>query len=352
MQKIISGIQQIGLGIPNVHEAFAWYRKNFGIDTPIFDDKGVAELMLPYTGGEPRGRHAILAINMRGGSGFEIWQYVSRKPQAAGFDVQLGDLGIFVAKIKSKNVAASYAALKAKDVELLGQVQKSPSGDEHFFLHDPYGNIVEVEGSNDWFNSAQMPATGGASGFTVGVSDIAKAKKFYEILGYDEVVYDQTGNFVDFSELPGGKGDFRRVLLRHSQPRKGAFSRFFGASRVELVQSLDRSPRKIFENRLWGDLGYIHICFDVNGMDTLKTECEKKGFPFTVDTGESFDMGSAKGRFAYTEDPDGALIEFVETHKVPVIKKLGWYLNLEKRNPAKPLPRWMVKALGMNKVKD
>jgi len=34
-------------------------------------------------------------------------------------------------------------------------------------------------------------------------------------------------------------------------------------------------------------------------------------------------MGEASGHFAYVEDPDGTLIEFVETHKIPIIKKLG-----------------------------
>jgi hypothetical protein len=63
-------------------------------------------------------------------------------------------------------------------------------------------------------------------------------------------------------------------------------------------------------------------------------------------------MGEAAGHFSYIEDPDGTLIEFVETHKVPIMKKLGWYLNLKKRNPEKSLPTWMLWAMGMNKVKD
>jgi hypothetical protein len=54
--------------------------------------------------------------------------------------------------------------------------------------------------------------------------------------------------------------------------------------------------------------------------------------------------------FAYIEDPDGTLIEFVETHRVPVVKKIGWYFNLKGRN-GKPLPRWMVRALSFNRVK-
>ncbi|MCB0845253.1 MAG: VOC family protein, partial [Bacteroidetes bacterium] len=177
-----------------------------------------------------------------------------------------------------------------------------------------------------------------------------------DILGYDTVVYDKEGVFEDFAGLPGGNAKVQRVLLKHSQPRKGGFSRIFGPSHIELVRALDREPKKIFENRFWGDLGFIHLCFDIFGMDELREECAQKGHPFTVDSsaamGTVFDMGEAAGLFSYIEDPDGTLIEFVETHKVPILKKLGWYLNMKKRNPEKPLPDWMLKALSFNRVKD
>jgi hypothetical protein len=61
-------------------------------------------------------------------------------------------------------------------------------------------------------------------------------------------------------------------------------------------------------------------------------------------------MGEAAGHFAYIEDPDGTLIEFVETHKLPILKKLGWYLDLRKRNAYKPLPDWMVRLLRFSRV--
>jgi hypothetical protein len=63
-------------------------------------------------------------------------------------------------------------------------------------------------------------------------------------------------------------------------------------------------------------------------------------------------MGEAAGHFAYIEDPDGTLIEFVETHKVPVIKALGLYLNLRKRDPSKPLPSWIIRMLRFSRVKQ
>src|SRR5690606_8529873 len=104
--------------------------------------------------------------------------------------------------------------------------------------------------------------------------------------------------------------------------------------------------------RYWGDIGFIHLCFDIQGMDALKATCEAAGFPFTVDSANSFDMGEAAGRFSYIEDPDGTLIEFVETHRVPILKKIGWYLNLRNKPPGKSLPRWMLRAMGLNRVKE
>jgi hypothetical protein len=36
---------------------------------------------------------------------------------------------------------------------------------------------------------------------------------------------------------------------------------------------------------------------------------------------------------------------------VPIFKKLGLYLNLKQGRAPKHLPKWMLKALGLNRVK-
>lgn len=354
-EKLITGIQQVGIGIPDVHAAWQWYRTHFGMDIPIFEEAAEAALMLPYTGGQPRSRHAVLAVNLQGGGGMEIWQYTSRTPEAPAQPPQLGDLGIFMVRIKARDVAAAYADLQAKGAALLGSPQTDPQGRPFFVVQDPYGNHFQVVEGQGWFADTGR-TTGGPAGCLIGVTDIERARSLYtDILGYDEVIYDESGEFADLAALPGGRGRFRRVLLTHRQPRQGAFSRIFGPTQLELVQALDRSPAKIFEGRFWGDLGFIHLCFDIVNMDALRAECTAKGFPFTVDSGaalgKEFDMGEASGSFAYIEDPDGTLIEFVESFKVPILKKLGWYLDLRKRDPRRPLPNWMLKALRFNRVK-
>ncbi len=356
-EKIISGIQQVGIGIKDLNEAWKWYYNVFGTDIRVFEDNTIAELMLPYTGGSPQKRHAALTFNLQGGGGFEIWQYKNRTPLAPQFNVQLGDYGIFATKVKCKNIHQTYRTLQHKGVDILNEPSEAPGGDFTFFVKDPFGNYFHLMEADHWYKNENKD-TGGTFGVIIGTSDVDKAREVYsDILGYDKVIYDQSGVFDDLNALPGGDNAFRRVLLTHSKPREGGFSPLLGDSKIELVQSLDRAPQKIYRDRFWGDLGFIHICFDIHGMNALKQECEQKGYRFTVDShvqhnnNNSFDMGEAAGHFSYIEDPDGTLIEFVETHKVPVSKKLGWYINLRKRNPKKSLPNWMIKALAFNRVK-
>ena len=90
----INGIQQLGVGVENLEEAWKWYRLHFAMDIRMFEDEAMAELMLAHTEGQPRKRHAVLALNMQGGGGFEIWQHKGKKPEPCKFEIQLGDLFI------------------------------------------------------------------------------------------------------------------------------------------------------------------------------------------------------------------------------------------------------------------
>lgn len=348
----ISGIQQVGIGVSDAEAAWKWYRLQFKMDVPVFRDEATASLMKRYTGDRAQNRYAILAMNMSGGGGFEIWQYTSREPQGANFDLMLGDTGVLAIKMKSRNIHETYQRLKSNGVDLLSDIQESPCGKNHFYLKDPFNNLFEVVESKSWFKSHKSEM-GGVTGCVIGVTDIDNALKLYkDVLGYNVVLVDEVGKFDDLNGLPGGGEEFRRVIIGASPIRKGAFCRLFGHTELELLQVKSREARKVFDNRYWGDLGYIHVCFDVNGMSKLAEKCSNAGFEFTVDSQNSFDMGKASGHFTYCEDPDGTLIEFVETHKIPIVEKLGWYLNLQKRNPDKPLPDWMLGMLSLNRVRD
>ncbi|MCL2435281.1 MAG: VOC family protein [Lentimicrobiaceae bacterium] len=355
---LITGIQQIGIGVENLVEAWKYYIDIFNMDVKILDDNSVADIMAHYMGGVPRPKRAVIAISMQGGGGFEIWQHQQHKPKKPDFELQFGDIGCFAVKIKSRNIKQSFKELSEKNVKILCEISKTIDGKDVFFIEDIYGNSFQIVEDNYIFRDEKR-STGGPVGAITGCTDIEKTLVLYrDILGYDKLLADETGVFSDVAALPSGNKTFRRVLLTESKPRKGAFSRLFGPSYIELVQALDRTPNKIYEGRYWGDPGFIQICFDVQNMRALERKCASLGFPFTADSAvkqksdaESFEMGDAAGHFTYIEDPDGYLIEFVETHKIPIMKKLGLYLNLRNRNPEKPLPDWILKMLRFARMK-
>lgn len=349
-QQYITGIQQIGIGVKDLQVSKMWYKQFLGMEVQVFDDQADAPLMTQYTGGKVQSRQALLSMNIAGGGGMEVWQYVSREPQAAKEVPLMGDLGIFAGKMKSQDVAASYQYHKAAGLKI-SELFTNPKGENYYWLQDPQGNWFNVVKGNEWFRKPDGEKhMGGVYGAVIGVSNIDNAMKLYkDVLCVNEIVYDVTGPFEDMPQKDTHQ--YRRVLLRKKGSGIGAFSQLIGGIEIELVQVLDRVPKKIYADRFWGDLGFIHLCFDVIDMNHLKQVASKAGFAFTVDSADSFSMGQAAGRFAYLEDPDQTLIELVETHKVPIVKKIGWYLDLKKRGVDKPLPNWMIGCMAFSKVK-
>ena len=349
MHDYITGIQQIGIGVKNLRESTLFYKDIFGLDVLIFDDTSDAHLMTKYTGGKVYNRQAVLTMNLAGGGGFEIWQYNNREPEKSKAQIKYGDIGIFAAKIKCSNIKNAHAFLSSQKKLSVSRIQTDPVKASHFWVEDFIGNSFNIVQGNQWFKQTANK-TGAVTGAVIGVSNMEKSLLFYRnFLGIEEIIYDVTGNYNGNDAAV--KINCRRVLLRKKVTGKGAFNKLLGAVEIELVQQLDGNSVKIFEDRFWGDCGFIHLCFDVLNMDGLKKHAASLGLKFTVDSYESFAMDNASGRFCYAEDPDGTLMELVETHKIPLFKKFGLYLNLKKRNQQKPLPDWMINLLSVNKVK-
>ena len=347
-EKVICGIQQVGIGVPDFVEAWKWYYDNFGFEVKIVDDEGVAERMLPYTGGKPQPRRSGIAVNIRGGGGFEIWQPKGRDLNYLKEPVRLGDLGILVAKVKTADVETAYNTFFNKGLDVVSEILTAPTGLRHFFMKDPYGNLFDLE-QDDYVFINEKKATGGANGAVIGVSDIDRSLPFYtQLLDYDQVAFDETAVWDDLQCLPGGDGKLRRVVLKRTKPIEGPLSGIMGTSHIELIQA-EIPGKKLYEGRYWGDPGYIHLCFDVRNMESVRLQAEAMGHPFVCDSGADFGMGEANGHFTYVEDPDGTLIEFVETFKIPIVKKLGLYLNLAGKDDHKQLG--ILKLLRFAKVK-
>lgn len=349
----IVGIQQLGIGTVNLNDARKWYADMFQMNIKVLDDDLSTDLMKPYTQGEAHKMRACITLNLQGGGGLETLQFTDREPQTATFDSQVGDLGIFMVKIKSHNIADFHEELSLK-YKNISAIFTDPRGLPTFYIYDPFGNCFQVVEDNYVFLDEDI-LCGGVVGVMIGVSNIDRSLPLYkDILGYDTIIYDKTGIFNDWQTLKGGSGQFRRILLGRSNPPAGPFAGLYGNSTIELVQILDHEPKKIMEGRLWGDPGFVQISFDVVNMNALEERCQANGYPFTINSGAQyspFNSKQASGHFAFMEDPDGTLIEFVEAEKIPLISKLDFFINLQKRDQNKQLPELLFYLMKLNKVK-
>ncbi|WP_258105278.1 VOC family protein [Marinoscillum sp. MHG1-6] len=349
----IGGILQVGIGVTDMPQARSWYHKNLHFSAQVLEEKTIAGLMKAYTGGMAHERQAAIVMNMSGAGGLEVWQYLSREPKLPKKPIQLGDLGTFCIKLKTPDIHRAHKILKHLSPSA---IEEGISGKLSFTFSDPYRNFFQVIEGVGYFEKPKT--TSGVYGAIVGCSDLEKSIAFYtDVLGYELQRAIESDIPKELSSLPGAEGRFNRAWLTKPVAEIGGFSKFLGNTEIELIQSLDRTGIKIYEDRYWGDPGFIHICFDVRDMDALKAHCKLKGFPFVLDSfeteeGESFNMGEVTSRVAYIDDPDGTAIEFVETHKVPVIPSLGLSINLQGNDSNKDVPTWLLKLIKIKKVKN
>jgi catechol 2,3-dioxygenase-like lactoylglutathione lyase family enzyme len=297
----------------------------FDIDIIVFNDSAEAKLMTRYTGGEVHKRTAYLAVNMCGGGGFEIWQYTSRVAQPSSLPITLNSPGIVAIKMKTFDIEKSLAFMIAKKVTIFQPIKTDVKGKRHFWVKDPYNNLFQIVEDDFWFvhPSENSSNTGGVAGAVIVVSNMEASLKFYkEVLNYGEVVYDESGLFDDLQHIPGGNGQLRRALLTQDIPVKGPFSRMLGPSYVELIETpLSASTPSIFKDRYWGDLGFIHLCYDITDMQIHENLCNKFGYPLTVN-GTISNSNGTNGiimtdamRVTYFQDPtlDNHVAKFSQT---------------------------------------
>jgi catechol 2,3-dioxygenase-like lactoylglutathione lyase family enzyme len=350
--KRVNSIQHIGVAVQNIDESLKFYRKIFGMNIPFFDSIQAAPLMDVYTRNETITKRASMVMNLQGGCAMEVIRPTSFEPKKANFQIQVGDIHIFQVHYKAQNVENMHRHCKVNNAPNVSEIKTNPAKEKVFDLQDLDGNFFRVETTSEMYKSMGHPSNG-VAGCSIGVSNIEASMNLYaKILGYDKVEFDVSGVFNDYAHLPGGLGQFRRVRLTQSAPTGGGFAKVIGNTFIELVQCLDRTPARIFKGRIWGDSGFVHLGLDVKKMEELGKDLELAGFGFRCDSSNELNMGKTRVHCTYIDDPDGTLIECIEVYKVPIVEKWGVFLNVEKRNPLKPLPDFMLKALRFSRIKD
>lgn len=170
----ITGIQQIGIGVHDATQAALHYKNLFNMGVLVFDYTSDAALMTQYTGGTVYKRRALLTLNMQGGGGFEIWQFLNRPPQGCKTIPKFGDLGIFAAILKCADAGYAHHLLSKNDAILLSKIHLcDATASRYFWLQDGFWNTFQVKEYSEQFNGISY-ATGGVLGAVIGVSDMDK----------------------------------------------------------------------------------------------------------------------------------------------------------------------------------
>jgi hypothetical protein len=93
---------------------------------------------------------AILTMNLQGGGGFELWQFLDRVPSKVN-TVNLGDIGIFAAIIKSADIYKSHQRLSNISGLNTSKLNICESGIHYFYVTDSQDNTFKIVPSDDWF---------------------------------------------------------------------------------------------------------------------------------------------------------------------------------------------------------
>ena len=144
MYKRINGIQHIGVGTADSDKSQKWYRKFLGMDVRLFDGTAPAPLMDIYTNNETITKRASMILNLQGGCAMEVVNPTTFTAKPADFEVQLGDLGIYVAQVKTQNVQKAYAYFKQHGATLRSDIVHMPEGSETFYVEDPNGLFFQI----------------------------------------------------------------------------------------------------------------------------------------------------------------------------------------------------------------
>jgi catechol 2,3-dioxygenase-like lactoylglutathione lyase family enzyme len=350
----IQGMQHIGIAITDMDATLRLYRQLFGMDIPFFDSVQDAPLMDSHTRGDTITKRASMVMNLQGGCAFEVLRPTSFEPVGPAWQVAMGDLGLTTVQMKTPDILAMHAHARSVVGDACdAALRETPWGAKTFYLRDPDGTLFQVLEADDFFGKATRHPSGGAMGVSIGVSDMAASMHLYgDLLGFSEVVFDETGVQPDWADLPGGGERYRRVRLTQPGQTVGGFGPVTGKTYIELVEAQDRKGRFIFEDRIWCDTGIAHLGFDVRGMEALGAELDKEGFGFRCDTADAIGMGETKVHCTYIDDPDECWLEMIEVHKIPIIEKWGLFLDVQKRGADAPLPKWMLKALRFSRIRD
>ena len=311
---MITAFQHVGMGVHDIDRTYEFYRNMMGFRVKLSDKREYDEVMKPIVGAVVEMR-IIMAMNVAGGAAIELVEHTSTKPMEPEEPLQWGDIGYLELGLNAYRLDDLYLDLKSRGVEFITPVrgmELSSGGTERYaYLRDPDGlllQLVEVPGG-------KRPVVGGVRHVAIGVTDMEKARDFYEnVLGFKELIHRFKGNMPELDEVTGGR-EMEMVIMGH-RPEAESVLPLLQRAIVKLVHTPGYKGKPAFEGRRWGDIGLMEMALDVIDLgETVNGLIADGAKLFHPTTRVEMGQGTA-GSFAYIKDPDDIIVEMVETEKV------------------------------------
>lgn len=136
---------------------------------------------------------------------------------------------------------------------------------------------------------------------TIVVRDVEQAKKFFEVLGFDEAISVTISGeqFARYMNVPGIEAEHVTLVLRDAVPR----------NEIQLLRYLNPDPLPDPNVRDLHKLGMNHICFAVEDIEAEVAKLRAAGFS---PRNEIMDFHSRK--LVFIDGPEGVTVELSEWH--------------------------------------
>ncbi|MBU1669893.1 MAG: VOC family protein [Actinobacteria bacterium] len=313
---MIDAFQHIGIGVTDIERSMDFYGRILGFRIKLNDHEEPFEQMVSIIGSLCRMR-VIMAANIRGGAAVELVQHTDSTPIPMPADARWGDIGYLAAGLKAFRLEDVVHRASTLGLEFVTPVAsaESPEGVWRWaYLKDPDGLLLEALETPDLRAKGGAPRLGGFTHAVIGVSDMERSIAFYrDVIGFDGVVFD-TSETPEGMEAATGGAACRTVTLKRTMKPASAFP--LDGGMVRLVQLADGGGKPLYEGRRWGDVGIMEMAMDVRDVvGTYRNAVELGASEFCGPTLMDMGMGSV-GSFAYVKDPDGNIVELVETRKL------------------------------------
>ena len=167
------------------------------------------------------------------------------------------------------------------------------------YVADPWGGKLElIEWTGLWKSLPGEPRAEGVNHVAFGVADIDASRRFYETLGFGEMLFESTEFFEPMApwydrELP----DQHMVMLLSVQ-----------GGGIEPCKLTPLGPDCRGE---WGHLGPMEFAVGVSNLERACDHLRGAGIALLGEP-QSIDVGTGEWRYAYLVDPDGLYVSLVE----------------------------------------